>query len=163
MTKGFRLKLEMKNYLEIKKQLFIFCEEYVDKKIKAAQEAIENAQKSANRETKSSSGDKYETGRSMMQLEIEKYSAQLKDGLMLKKALSTIDAEKEYESVQTGSLVNTTQGNFFLSISAGKLLLDKTEYMAISYSSPIGQALFNKKTKDHFEFRGKKYKISSVT
>lgn len=149
----------MENYLEIKKQLFVLCENYAGEKIKAAQEAIDNAQKSANKETKSSSGDKYETGRSMMQLEIEKYSAQLKDGLLLKKALSGIDVNKKYDTVQTGSLVETNNGNFFLSISAGKLKIDEIEYMAISFSSPIGQVLFGKKDKDKFDFRGKKFLI----
>ena len=152
----------MKEKLEIKKQLFNLCENYVNTKITTAQEAIDNAQKSANKETKSSSGDKYETGRSMMQLEIEKYSTQLKDGLNLKKALSSIDVEKKHESVQTGSVVITNQGNYFLSISAGKLLLDKIEYFAISYSSPIGQAVFGKKVKDEFEFRGKKFLIGNI-
>jgi hypothetical protein len=152
----------MNNLLEIKVKLFALCEEYVNQKIQAAQEAIDNTQKSANNETKSSSGDKYETGRSMMQLEIEKYSAQLNDGLYLKKALSQIDVEKEYAYVQTGSLAETNNGFFFLSISAGELYLDDKKYMAISFSSPIGQALFKKTKNDKFVFRGKTYTIISV-
>ena len=152
----------MKDYVEIKKQLFALCEKYVDEKINAAQEAIDNAQRSANKETKSSSGDKYETGRSMMQLEIEKYSAQLNDGINLKKAISQIDVNTKYDKVQSGSLVITNQGNYFISISAGKLTLDDVEYFAISYSSPIGQLLFNKKEKDKVEFRGNKISIASI-
>lgn len=152
----------MQDFLEIKKQLFALCEKYVDEKINAAQEAIDNAQRSANKETKSSLGDKYETGRSMMQLEIEKYSAQLNDGLNLKKALSQIDLNSQYDKVHTGSLIITNQGNYFISISAGKLILDDVEYFAISYSSPIGQVLFNKKEKDEIEFRSKKILIKSI-
>lgn len=152
----------MKKQLEIKKQLFTLCEKYVNLKITAAQEAIENAQKSANKETKSSAGDKYETGRSMIQLEIEKYSTQLNDGMNLKKALSSIDVNRKYNIVQTGSLVQTNNGNFFLSISAGKLNIKNNEFIAISFSSPIGQELFNKKVNDEFNFRGKVYKINSV-
>ncbi len=152
----------MENYLEIKKQLFDLCENYVEQKIKIAQEAIDNSQKSANKEIKSSSGDKYETGRSMMQLEIEKYSKQLNEGLNLKKALFQIDVTKLYEKVQSGSLVITNQGNFFISISAGKLSLYNSDYMAISFSSPMGQILFNKKINDTFEFRGKSFVIESI-
>jgi len=152
----------MDTNIELKKRLFALCEDYVNKKILAAQEAIDSAQKSANKETKSSVGDKYETGRSMMQLEIEKYSSQLNDGLNLKKALNNINVEKIYSSVQTGSLVITNQGNFFLSISTGKLKVDEVEYMAISFSSPIGQALFNKKVDDSFEFRNKKYVVELI-
>lgn len=150
----------MKKLCNLKKQLFSLCEEYVNEKINSAQEAIDNAQKSANKETKSSSGDKYETGRSMMQLEIEKYSAQLNDGLNLMKAISQIEVEKVYSSVQSGSLVITNHGNFFLAISAGKLLFENKEYIAISYSSPIGQALFNKKKMIRLSLEERAFQLS---
>ena len=150
-------------YSEIKKQLFSHCEEYVNNIIDTAQEAINFAQNSANEETKSSSGDKYETGRSMMQLEIEKFSSQLAEGLKLKRTLSQIKKGVVYQTVQPGSIVFTNNGNFFISISAGKLNVEGTDYMAISYSSPIGQELFGKKEKEEFEFRGKKFIIESLT
>ena len=152
----------MKTKLEIKRELFSLCKDYVDDKIQNAEEAIESAQSSANEETKSSSGDQYETSRSMIQLEIEKYSEQLNDGLKLKKALSQISIEKTYQTVLPGSLVSTNNGNFFIAISAGKLNIDKTEYIAISLSSPIGQALYNKAIKDEITFRDKVYLIKSI-
>jgi hypothetical protein len=49
----------------------------VHQRIASAEEAIRMAQESANQEGKSSAGDKYETGRAMAQLEIEKASGQL--------------------------------------------------------------------------------------
>jgi hypothetical protein len=56
----------------LKTKLLTLCIKYVDDRISATQQAIQSAQASANEETKSSSGDKYETGRAMAQLEIEK-------------------------------------------------------------------------------------------
>lgn len=150
------------NQLEIKRKLYSLCEEYVNQKINSSQEAIDNAQNSANRETKSSSGDKYETGRSMMQLEIEKYSSQLSDGISLKKVLNQIDVEKSFKTVQSGSLVMTSNGNFFISISAGAINIDGTYYTAISFSSPLCQAMFNKNVKDEIIFRGKTFIIKSI-
>ncbi|MCB9211742.1 MAG: 3-oxoacyl-ACP synthase [Ignavibacteriales bacterium] len=152
----------MKTKLEIKRELFSLCKDYVDDKIQNAEEAIESAQSSANEETKSSSGDQYETSRSMIQLEIEKYSEQLNDGLKLKKALSQISIEKTYQTVLPGSLVSTNNGNFFIAISAGKLIIDKSEYIAISLSSPIGQSLYNKAVSDEITFRDKVYLIKSI-
>ena len=146
----------------IKAILFTKCEEYVNNKISSAQEAIDAVQKSANTETKSSAGDKYETGRSMMQLEILKYSAQLNEGYNLKKVLNKIDYDKNYNKIQTGSLVKTTNGNFFISISAGKFIVDKEEYMTISFSSPLAQELFNKQVKNKIHFRNKEYLIKSI-
>lgn len=148
--------------LEIKRKLFSLCEEYVNEKINIAHEAIDNAQSSANEETKSSSGDKYETGRSMMQLEIEKYSTQISEGIKLKKVLAQINVNKVYQTVQLGSLVITNNGNYFISISAGKLTFEGTDYLAISFSSPIGQILAGKKANDKFDFRGKNFVITSV-
>jgi len=146
----------------LKKKLFSHCSDYVNRKIKVAQEAINNAQQSANDETKSSVGDKYETGRASMQLEIEKYSSQLIEGNRLKEVLHQIDCEKKYESVQTGSLVKTNHGNFFLSISAGKLRIEGIDYLTISFSSPLGQALFNKEVRDEIDFREKSFKIHEI-
>lgn len=148
--------------LEIKRKLFMLCEEYVNEKISIAQEAIDNAQSSANEETKSSSGDKYETGRSMMQLEIEKYSTQLREGIKLKKVLAQINVDKDYQTVQLGSLVTTNNGSYFISISAGKLNLEGVDYLAISFSSPIGQILAGKEVNDAFDFRKKSFVITSV-
>jgi hypothetical protein len=152
----------MKKVKDIKAELFAKCENYVNDKISSAQEAIDNAQKSANTETKSSAGDKYETGRSMMQLEILKYSAQLNEGYNLKKILNKIDYSKTYKKIQTGSLVKTNNGIFFIAISAGKFILDKKEYMTISFSSPLSQELHNKQVNDKVNFRNKEYLIKSV-
>ena len=65
---------------------------YVHERIAATQEAIYTAQLSANEETKSSAGDKYETGRAMAQLEIEKNTAQLAEALKLKQMLKQISS-----------------------------------------------------------------------
>lgn len=153
----------MKDNNEIKRQLLTLCKEYVEKKIEVAQVAIDNAQASANEETRSSSGDKYETGRSMMQLEIEKYSTQLNEGHKLRRVLNQIDFAKTYSKAVPGSLVITDKGNYFISISAGKLNIDETEYTAVSYSSPIGQALANKSVNDTVEFRDKIFRITDIT
>ena len=152
----------MKDKISLKRKLFSLCEDYVNQKIESAQEAIDNAQSSANEETKSSSGDKYETGRSMMQLEIEKYSSQLEEGLKLKKALSQISIEKPTKSVFPGSLVITNNGNYFIAISAGKLTLKNIDYFSISISSPLGQALYNKTVKEEISFRDRVYKIEAI-
>ncbi len=120
-------------------------------------------QSSANTETKSSAGDKYETGRSMMQLEILKFSSQLNEGFELKKVLNKIDYKKNYNKVETGSLVCTTNGNFFIAISAGKVTVEQKEYVTVSYSSPLTQALYNKYVNDKIHFRNKVYLIESIS
>ena len=152
----------MKSKIEIKRKLVSLCEEYVTNKITLAQEAVDNAQTSANKESKCSAGDKYETGRAMLHLDVIKYSAQLHEGLKLKKTLHQIDYEKTNQKVQSGSLVCTSNGNFLIMIGAGKFSLGGIDYTTISFSSPIGQELFNKRVGDKINFRNKTYLINSI-
>ena len=148
--------------LQIKTLLHSLCLAYINQRIDTAQKAIEIAQASANEETKSSAGDKYETGRAMMQLEIEKNSVQLAEAMKLKKALTDINPEKETITIQPGSAVITNQGNFYISISAGQLKVNDQIYFAISPVSPIGAKLIGLKEGDQIAFNNKEYRIVKV-
>jgi len=147
---------------ERKLKLYRLCHAYCDERITAAQKAIESLQISANEETKSSAGDKYETGRSMMQLEMEKYSMQLEEAVKLKQTISQIETVVQTTVVQPGCLVTTNQGNFYISISAGLLKIDNESFYAISPASPIGAKLTGLKEKDAFTFNNRQYEIQRI-
>ncbi|WP_333818796.1 3-oxoacyl-ACP synthase [Ohtaekwangia sp.] len=147
---------------ERKVKLYKLCHAYCDERIVAAQKAIESLQISANEETKSSAGDKYETGRSMMQLEMEKYSMQLEETIKLKQTISQIETVVQTDTVQTGCLVTTNQGNFYISISAGLLKLGDESFYAISPASPIGAKLLGLKVKDSFTFNNRSYTVQRI-
>ena len=146
---------------EIKKQLFAFCASYIEQKIIAAQRAMEKAQNEANQETKSSAGDKHETGRSMMQLEKQKYALHLQQALRLKKSFAMINKDESYELVEKGAVVETDNGNFFVAIAAGRVKLEK-EYVCISLASPLGLALESAEEGDIVVFRDKEIEIFSI-
>ncbi len=65
--------------IKIKEELFKHCLHYVEECINTAQLAIEDARSSANDDTKSSAGDKFETGREMIQQEIDRNRKQLEE------------------------------------------------------------------------------------
>lgn len=146
----------------VKKELYDLCREYLQRRIQAAQQAIAAAQQSANSETKSSSGDKYETGRAMMQLEVEKNSAQLAESLKLQHALDQINIDIQPSSVQPGSLVVTDGGVFFIAISLGKVDLHDKTYLVISPGSPLGQMLLGLKAGGRVTFRDRAYVIKEI-
>ena len=146
----------------IKQQLYQACQEYLQMRIDAAQQAIDAAQQSANDETKSSSGDKYETGRAMMQLEVEKNSAQLAESLKLQHALEQISIDNQPSSVQPGSLVVTDGAVFFIAISLGKVDLHDKTYLVISPGSPLGQMLLGLKAGGKVTFRDRAYVIKEI-
>ena len=152
----------MEDLASVKKELFTHCNTWVSQKIAVAKQAMDQAQQAANEETKSSAGDKFETGRAMMQLEKEKYARQLAVALDLRTALSRINVEKTYHSVQPGCLVETTGGRYFIAISVGKIALDELEYFAISAASPIGAVLLNQKKGAEVQFRERKIRILAV-
>jgi len=148
--------------IEIKQQLYSRCLDYVTQRIDTFQKAITTAQRSANEETKSSAGDKYETGRAMMQLEIEKNTIQLAEAIKLKKALDEINPVAPTTSVMPGSLVITAQSNYYISISAGQLQVDDKTYFAISPASPIGTLLKGLNVGDTFVFKAKTIRIDHI-
>jgi transcription elongation GreA/GreB family factor len=147
---------------DVKRQLLEHCLRYLVKRINTSKEAIQSAQVAANEETKSSSGDKYETGRAMMQIEIEQNSTQLNESLKLKDVLDKINVESNSEKIQPGSLVVTTQGNFFIAISVGKVIIEDNPYFVVSAESPIGAKMIGMQQGDSFSFANKTYEIEQV-
>lgn len=145
--------------LSLKQELLKKCFDYAEKRIHSAEYAIEAAKEASIDDTKSSAGDKYETTREMMQQEISRNEVQLFEAGKLKHALLQISAEKTAESVQNGSIIFTNNGNFFVSVSVGKLDVNGQIFFAISPVSPIGNSLMGLKQGQSFEFNGKDFKI----
>ncbi len=126
------------------------------------QAAIHAAQASANEETKSSSGDKYETGRAMAQLEIEKLSGQLAEVLKLKNVISQISPDITAADVRTGSLVFTSRGNFYIAINAGQQEVDGQIFFTVSAVSPIAQKLIGLAAGDSFTLNRQEFMLLKI-
>lgn len=152
----------MKTEIAIKQRLFDFCSEFIDQRLNTIQNQIEDIQESLNSETKSSAGDKHETGRAMLQLEREKSGQQLAEIQTVKSRLNKIDVSKKYEIVSVGSAVLTTQANYFIAISAGAVTIGTTSFFAIASNTPIGMLLMGKSKGTLVEFRGKSFTITDV-
>tara|TARA_R110002072_G_scaffold170_7_gene1164 strand:+ start:288 stop:737 length:450 start_codon:yes stop_codon:yes gene_type:complete len=148
--------------MNIKTALYNQCQMFVDKRLQTIQDIISSNQKALQSETKSSAGDKHETGRAMLQLEMEKAGQQLQGVLQMKETLAKMDISKNSTIAHVGSLVKTTQATYFLSISAGKLVVENEHYFAVSVSSPIGKLLLGKKEKDSFVFNGNQIVVSCI-
>lgn len=133
-----------------------------DRKIETAMRAVESAKEARDNETKSSVGDKYETGRAIMQFELEKNEVQLSKALNQKKELSQIDFRKEYTKVEFGSLVISDQGNYFISIGIGKIEIKNEICYSVSLTSPVGKLFHNKKIGDKIHFQAKEYTIKNI-
>ena len=150
------------NSLSTKQDLYARCQQYVQQRISTAQQAMDAAQESANSESKSSAGDKYETGRAMAQLERDRHAQLLAEARKMEQELIRLNVEKAYDTVQPGSLVSTNRGAFFISISAGKLTPDGPNCFAVSPVSPVATALAGHRAGDVVMVNKLSYELLSV-
>ena len=117
--------------------------EILEQKIKTLQESITSIQEARNNETKSSFGDKYETGRAVMQAELDKQVLILQNLLQQKDDILKVQITKPSEKIVFGSWVETNQGNYLIALGIGRVKdKDKDkEAFVISLASPLGKAL----------------------
>lgn len=156
------ISLEHNPGLAVKVKLHSLCVAFVEERIASAKQAILQAQASANEETKSSAGDKYETGRAMAQLEIENNAKQLAEASRLIQSLGQIRSDQESRCVQLGSVVYTNQACYYIAISAGRLVVDGVTFLAVSPASPVGMKLMNLGAGATIDLQGKSTIISKV-
>ncbi len=145
-----------------KQQLYSKCQDFLNKRLEVIQHTILDIQNSLQSETKSSAGDKHETGRAMLQLEREKAGHQLAELQKLNETLHKIEFKSKHNNVALGSLVITSQLNYFIAISAGEIIIENKSYYAISVSTPIAQLLLSKQVGDGIIFRDSKFSIIEI-
>lgn len=148
--------------MNTKQQLYNFCEEFVNEKSQTIEDTIKSNQNDLVSETKSSAGDKHETGRAMLQLEMEKAGQQLQEVTKMKVILSRIDLSEGTQNIRLGSIVTTNLANYFIAISAGKIVIDNKTYFAISSNSPIGKQLLGMQMGNEISFNNQQIKINSI-
>ena len=150
------------NNSEIKLKLLQNCQEWANKRLKSAQNVQNRIQESLLNETKSSAGDKHETGRAMLQIERENIGKQLNEIQKIIEIIDRTNPSISSEKVKLGSLIITDAFNYFICVSAGALELNGQLYYAISAHSPIGRLFLGKKEYDEVAFQNKTIRIKEL-
>ncbi len=148
--------------MKIKESLYKKCELFIDNRLLNIQNTISELEKALFSETKSSAGDKHETGRAMIHLELEKTGQHLYEAQKIKEALLRIYTNKLSKNVSLGSVVYTSRANYYIAISAGEIEYKNELFFAISPNTPIGKILLSKQVDDSINFRGAKSLIEKV-
>lgn len=143
----------------MKTELFAICHQNLDEKLSMLENRLESLKDARDNETKSSAGDKFETGRAMMQSEIDKCNGQLFQVRQDKAKLKVLAKTSVEDQVIPGALVETSTGKYLIAIGMGKILYENKEYYGISAQSPIGKALLGKRVGDVYTFRNRESKI----
>ncbi len=145
-----------------KSLIITYCRTYIEKKSENYDEQYQLLKDALANETKSSAGDKHETGRAMVQLEMEKMANQIKEINNSMLTLKQIEAKKPIEKVTLGSLVETNLGYYFIGLSLGFLTISNEKVFAVSLASPIGKLLIGRQKGDQFSFNSQKITIKNI-
>lgn len=146
----------------MKKLILETCIAYAEEKRNRVKKAIALVKDSLTSESKSTAGDKHETGRAMLQLEREKLGTQLKQSEEIVLQLKRIDPNFSSKTVQIGSYIKTNKASYFICAPLGKLAYKNSEFFAISIHSPIGKLLLGKSINDTIAFNGTSQTIITI-
>lgn len=153
----------MKSKLQqIKQKLLPALHQDLSTRIAELALSLEQTREALDAEGKSSMGDKYETGREMIGIEMAKLDEQL---FRLQKQvadLHKIEANADSTHVHPGSLVQCESRYYFIAIAHGKLVIDELEILVISAESPMGKLLMNRTSGDEFAFQGRRIVLTDV-
>ena len=149
--------------MKIKQQLHLKCQELLQNRLRVVEKSMNDIYNNLESETKSTAGDKHETGRAMLHLEREKLGHQLAIINNQLQFFNKINLEAQISRVVLGSLVYTTQANYFISVSMGELKAGKIRAYAISPMSPVGQALMLKAVDETVFYNNQKIKILKIS
>lgn len=150
------------NVKELKTGLLHHCKDTVEKRFQKIKQTITDIEESLQEESKSSAGDKHETGRAMLQIDRENAGKQLQEIELVQSLLKKIDVSAVSDYARLGSMVYTSQGNYFMSISIGAVTMNKTPYLCVALNSPIGAHLTGKRKGETFRFNEKDFVVTSV-
>ena len=153
--------LPLRNQI-MKKALLELCWKHVNERTDRLKKQSDELQESLGSETKSSAGDKHETGRAMVQLEQEKLGQQLQELEATRSILKKINIEKPSDKIRLGSLVKTSMTDYFIAISAGAFNHDQGIVYCISANAPIAKLLIGKEKGENFVFNGKGQAILGI-
>jgi transcription elongation GreA/GreB family factor len=117
--------------------------------------------RASNNDTKSSMGDKYETGREMLQQEINNLQRQLNEAVNQHSLLRKITPEVSLK-VQNGAVIKTDKGLFYVSVPIGEIIFENQKIITVSAESPLVKAMLGKKTGETFTFNNMNQSIENV-
>lgn len=146
----------------MKTALYNHCWELASDKVNALEAELVSMREAVQSESKSTAGDKHETGRAMIHLEQEKLQKQLAEAQSIVAELEQIKPDQKFETVQKGALVQTNRAAFYIAVGLGKINLNGTDIFVVSSQSPIAKQMLGKRSAESFNMNGTEYAITSI-
>jgi hypothetical protein len=138
-------------------------EVHLTTRIQTTLDELDSLQASNADNTKSTAGDKHDTERAMVHMEMENLTQRLHQD---RRMLYELEAFKKIQHVPTevipGSLVSTDRGMFLTGIACGRVSFNARFITGISVQSPLGKQLIGRKTGDIIALNGNKFTLSEI-
>ncbi|WP_421919275.1 hypothetical protein [Marinifilum sp.] len=135
---------------------------FVNARIQENNNSLESLKESMDSESKSTAGDKHETGRAMMHIEQEKLARQLANNQKIKSIVDRINPEVKSDTVELGALIITDKIRFFVLAGLGQLEMKRDQYLLVSFQSELVQEFKGKRKGDQVNYRGQAYAIHDI-
>lgn len=152
----------MNEGLQLKAALLAHARRETETAITTVQSSLAGLEASLTSETKSSAGDKFETGRAMVHMEQQKLTQQLSNLGERMQALGRMESKAATELVAEGSLVATNRGLYLVGLGLGKVLLGGRTIFCTSLESPIGMQLIGKRVGEMFKFNELEFLVKGM-
>jgi transcription elongation GreA/GreB family factor len=146
----------------MKLRLLNHCIQAAMSKVQSLEAELASMSDAVQTESKSTAGDKHETGRAMIHLEQEKLQKQLAEAKSVLAELEQIKPERTFETVHKGALVQTNRTTFYIAVGLGKMNQNGTDVFVVSSQSPIAKQMLGKRLGETFNLNGTEYAITSI-
>lgn len=148
------------DYKFVKTNLLAACIEKQQELMQTARQAMRDMQESAlEGRSNEDIGDAFAA---QCQNEHTMYAKRMHEAGGILTILERAKGVKSASSIGFGSLVITSQQNFFIAAGVGEFRYDDETFFIISTQTPLYKEMEGKSEGESFEFRGRKYNILQV-
>jgi len=148
--------------LALKTSLKHYCVTLLEERLNTANDLIAAAQESANNDSKSSAGDKYETSRAMGHLQKEMYqlqAARIRQELLI---AGSTELKLCAGAVKAGAIVLADDILVFVSVGLGRKVVAGRTVLFLSEDAPFYKDLYLKNVNDTITIAKQLYTIRDI-
>lgn len=152
----------MNKSTDLKNRIHRACINQIEERIQTLEKKTEMLESSKKQEMESTIGEVFETGKTMIQMDGQKFRQQLNINRSQLVQLQQVIHDNDSDLIKNGSLVETDHGLYYLAIGLGELRVGDQTVYCISEDAPVGQAMIGAKVGDEITTKQAKMTILEV-
>ena len=145
-----------------RKEWLLAIETQLNERAQSILDELKELQEGNASNTKSTAGDKHDTERAMVHMEMENLSRRLNNERNLLRSFDALLTIVPLQQVHNGSIVETDRGSYLSGVACGKMKLNEEVIIGISLESPLARGLMNKRPGDTVLINGTAFEIKGL-